>query len=72
MCSLSASPEPTPNPKRPSSRTLLVVPRVEVVGDPQRVEARRLGAARLLDEILGAVFLAGQRVSDLHALSAAP
>jgi hypothetical protein len=30
---------------------LLVVPRVVVVGDPQRVEARRLGAPRLLDEL---------------------
>ena len=40
---------------RPDERalTLLVVPWVEVVADPERVEARRLRSRGLLDELLG-------------------
>jgi hypothetical protein len=51
---------------------LLVDPRVVVVGDPQRVEAGRLGAPGLVDEIAGGAFLGGQEVTDLHAWLATP
>ena len=111
MCSLSASPLPTPRVKRPSSRralvaaawatiagwmrtvgqvtpvvdrqvgglrdradhrpheravALLVVPRVVVVGDPQRVEAGLLGAAGQVDELARAELLAGEEATDAH------
>ncbi len=45
---------------------LLVVPRVVVVGDPQRVEAGRLGAAGLVDEVAGRELLGRKEVADLH------
>jgi hypothetical protein len=47
--------------------SLLVVPRVVVVGDPQRVEAGLLGAPGLVDEIAWGVLLGGEEVADLHA-----
>ena len=115
MCSLSASPLPTPNAKRPSSSTaevaaawastagwmrtvgqvtavvtcsrsvaaasapmtrpheralaLLVDPRVVVVGDPDPVEARRLGELGVADELPRSELLAGEEVADAHARS---
>ena len=56
---------------RPHERAvaLRVVPRVVVVGDPQCVEAGRLGSARLLDQLARTELLARQEVPDLHAES---
>ena len=56
---------------RPHERALalLVVPRVEVVADPERVEAGGLGGHGLLDELLGRVLLAGEEVADAHGIS---
>jgi hypothetical protein len=45
--------------------TLLVVPRMKVVGDPQRVEAGRLRTLGLVDKFLRTELLAGQEISDL-------
>jgi hypothetical protein len=55
---------------RPDERTLplLVVPGMEVVGDPQGIEAGVLGAAGLIDERVRVVLLAGQEVAD-HGLT---
>jgi hypothetical protein len=55
---------------RPDERTLalFVVPRMEVVADPQPVEPGLLGQARLLDQFGGCVLLAGQEVSDFHVV----
>ena len=53
---------------RPDERALalLVVPRVEVVGDPQALETGALGQLCLSQQLLGWVFLAGQEVSEPH------
>ena len=117
MCSLRASPLPTPSTKRPSSCTaavaaawamiagwmrtvgqvtpvvtgsdvdlrqrpdhapheralaLRVVPRVEVVGDPQPLEAGLLGAAGLVDQLRGTELLAGQEVADACHVGSVP
>ena len=45
---------------------LLVVPRVVVVGDPERVEARLLRLLGVADQRARVVFLAGEEVADLH------
>ena len=45
---------------------LLVVPGVEVVADPQRLEAGRFCGGGLGHQVGRAVLLAGQEVSDLH------
>src|SRR3954467_1055783 len=47
--------------------SLLVVPGVIVVGDPQGVEAGRLGATGLLHELARTELLAREKASDLHA-----
>jgi hypothetical protein len=110
MCSLSASPVPTPRRKLPFARwaavaaawatmagwvqvartgdgcgdrqvhrlrkgadrgpheaalPLCLVPRVEVIGDPQRLEARVPGHQGLIDLLARGEFLAGCEVPDL-------
>src|SRR3954454_113547 len=54
---------------RPHERamSLLVVPGGGVVGDPQGVEAGRLGATGLLHELARTELLAREKASDLHA-----
>jgi len=53
---------------RPHERAvpLLVVPRVVVVGDPQRMEARLFGAPRLVDELTRPELLTRQEAPDPH------
>src|SRR3954447_6354491 len=46
--------------------SLLVVPGVIVVGDPQGVKAGLLGLLGLLDQLARVVFLAREEISDLH------
>ena len=48
--------------------SLLVVPGVVVVGDPQPFEAGVLGHARLRDELARAELLAGQEIADPHLM----
>src|SRR5690349_8698592 len=43
-----------------------------MVRDPQALEARLLGHARLTEELGGAELLAGQEVADPHAAAATP
>jgi hypothetical protein len=54
---------------RPDERAvaLRAGPRVVVVGDPQRVEPRVLGLARLAKQVVRAVLLARQEEADPHA-----
>src|SRR3546814_235434 len=45
---------------------LRVVPRVEVIADPEALEASLLGHHRLLDQLGGSELLAGEEIAQTH------